>query len=198
MAHRKVTPKPLDLLFMLFDCCMARLSSNAFKVVCYVAAQHLRAHPEFLLKTRNPLMHAFQLDMEKLGRVEAPKEATDHPYRTDPHAPTIPGESVRRFAVISLGGLCSGVRTKRRWRDYGTGLSKSSAAAAIHEALASGVLVRQRNRNWAGRDLPSLYAINWDVVQQYEAERQKGRSLKTRMRAPKSATCLGTARKQQP
>jgi hypothetical protein len=37
------------------------------------------------------------------------------------------------------------VKIKRRWRDYGTGLESGS-----------------------GRDLSSLYAINWDRVQEYD------------------------------
>ena len=63
---------------------------------------------------------------------------------------------------------------KRRRRDYGTGLSKSSVAEAINEAIGVGILVRERNKSSAGRDLSSLYAIDWDRVQQYDWERRKG------------------------
>jgi hypothetical protein len=47
MARRKDPASLFDLLLMLFDCCMARFSSNALKLVCSVASQHLRVHPEF-------------------------------------------------------------------------------------------------------------------------------------------------------
>jgi hypothetical protein len=72
------------------------------------------------------------------------------------------------FPAISLQDFRYGVRVRRRWRDYETGLSKSSVAAAIKEALASGILVQQRNKSATGRDLPSLCAIKWDRVQELD------------------------------
>jgi predicted transcriptional regulator len=53
-------------------------------------------------------------------------------------------------------------------------LSKSSVAKAINEALQSGILVRTRWKSATGRDLPSLYAIDWDLVQEYDWKRRKG------------------------
>ena len=49
--------------------------------------------------------------------------------------------------MISLQEFSHGKRLKRRWRDYGTGLSKSSVAAAILEAVQSGILVHERRKS---------------------------------------------------
>ncbi len=176
MSRRKVIiPRPLDLFFMLVDSCLHRLSANGWKVVCYVAAQHLRVHKEWLEKDRDPALSSLKQDLAAgAGIIEATKP-TEHPYRSNDRAPALPGEQRGRFAVISLDSLCHGTRLQRRWRDYGTGLSKSSVAEAINEALQSGILVRERHKSGAGRDLSSFYAINWDRVQEYDWERRKNR-----------------------
>jgi len=178
MSRRKVTfPKPLDLFFMLFDSCPHRLSSNAWKVLCYVAAQRLRVHEEWLEKNRDPALFALRRDLAvAAGIIDAP-ESTERPYRSDDRAPAVPGEQRGRFAIISLNALCHGVRLKRQWRDYGTGLSKSSVAEAINEGLQSGILVREHHKSAAGRDLPSYYAIDWDLVQEYDWQRRHNRWL---------------------
>lgn len=177
MPQRKpYEPGPIELFFMLVDSCMHRLSPNAWKVLCYVAAQHLRVHEEWLQKIRDPGGSALSLDLEKVGVINSPGESEERPYRRDADAPPIPGERTNRFAVISLDVLCSGLRIKRRRRrDDGTGLSKSSVAEAIKEAVRSGILVHKRSHTLAGRSQSSHYAINWDRVQNYDGERRRGR-----------------------
>jgi hypothetical protein len=170
-------PRPLDLFFMLIDSCMHRLSPNAWKVVCYVAAQHLRVHSELLERVQDSLGAALRSDLEKISIINPPPEAGCRSYRLVNGGPSVPGETTSRFAVISLHDFRDGVRVKRRWRDYGTGLSKSSVAAAIKEAVQSGILVRQHNKSGAGRDLASLYAINWDRVQEFDVARRKNRKM---------------------
>jgi predicted transcriptional regulator len=66
------------------------------------------------------------------------------------------------------------VKIERRWRDHGTGLSKSSVAKAINEAVSFGILVREKYKSGSGRDLSSRYAINWDRVQEYDSARRQG------------------------
>jgi hypothetical protein len=110
------------------------------------------------------------------GIIDAP-ESTERPYRSDDRAPAVPGEQRGRFAIISLNAFCHGTRLQRRWRDYGTGLSKSSVAEAINEALQSRILVRERHKSAAGRDLPSYYAIDWDRVQEFDWQRRQNRRL---------------------
>ena len=168
-------PTPLDLLFMLADSCMHRLSPNAWKVVCYVAARHLRVNCEWLESIRNPALFALHRDLEKVGFLEPSGESGAHPYR--PGGPAVPGEPVGRFAVISLQELCAGRRIKRRRIDFGTGLSKSSVSKAVNEAIGSGILVRETQKSANGRDLPSGYGINWDRVQENDWARRKGRKL---------------------
>jgi len=167
--------KPLDLLFMLADACMHRLSPTAWKVVSYVAAQHLRAHPEWLHLHRDPASYYHDRDLQGAGMINSPGESEGRSHRPVPEATSIPGErGPARFVVISLKELCQGVRIKRRYRDHGTGLAKSSVAEAIKEAVQTGVLVHERQKNSSGRDLPSQYAINWDKVQEYDWMRRKG------------------------
>jgi hypothetical protein len=158
---------------MLVDSCMHRLSPNAWKVVSYVAAQHLRVHPEWLASIRNPPFAALQRDLEKMGFPDAPGESGERPYRSNEAAPAVPGQRVGRFALISLAELCDGKRIGRLWRDRGTGLSKSSVAEAIKEAVGTGILVHERRKSGHGRDLSSGYAINWDRVQEYDWRRRK-------------------------
>ena len=168
-------PGPLDLLFMLVDSCMHRLSPSAWKVVCYVAVQHLRVHSEWLERILNPASYALGQDFAEIGIIDSSGESGERPYRSVLEAPTIPGERTCRFPVISLKNFAEGMRLKRRWRDYGTGLSKNSVIGAVHEALQSGILVRQHVKSSAGRDLPNLYAIDWDRVQEYDWQRRRDR-----------------------
>jgi hypothetical protein len=123
MPHKKpTTPTPLDLLFMLIDTCMHRLTPNAWKVVCYVAAQHLRVHSELLERISNPAIFALNQDLEKAGRPVPSGESGERHYRPVANGPTVPAWGDQsRFAVISLDELCHGIRTKRRWRDHERG-----------------------------------------------------------------------------
>lgn len=80
------------------------------------------------------------------------------------------------MVVISLREFSEGVRIKRKWRDYGTGLSKSSVAGALNEAERVGVLVRQRGRRGANnRSMASKYGINWRQVREWDALRMSSR-----------------------
>jgi hypothetical protein len=139
----------------------------------------LRIHEEWLARLRDPALFFFRQDLEKVGIMDSSGESGERPYRPVPDGPAVPGwEGPARFAIISLDVLCHGVKIKRRWRDYGTVLSKSSVAEAIKEALESGILVRKRRRSSSGRDLSSLYAINWDRVQEYDWQRSKKVSIR--------------------
>lgn len=177
LGRRKKIPAPLDLFFMLIDSCMHRLSPNAWKLVCYVAAQHLRVHPEWLDRFEDPIMAALHRDLAQVGIMGAAGPPAERSYRLVPDGPYLPGEATSRFVVISLRDFCKGLRLRRRRRDFGTGLSKSSLAAAIKEAVRSGIVVQRRNKSGAGRDLASLYAIDWDLVQQLDWARRKNRKI---------------------
>ena len=160
---RKKPPEPLELLFMLADSCMAKLSPNAWKVISYVASQHLRVHPEYLERLKNPGAYHLTKDLEAVGVFDLGKVASRgiRPYRPVREGAHLPqSDSGIRFPVISLREICSGVRSGRQWRDHGTGLSNSSAAEAINEAIKAGILVRKRQTSTKGRDLASLYGID--------------------------------------
>ena len=171
-------PKPLELLFVLIDSCIHRLSPNAWKVVCYVAAQDMRVYAEWLEFDREPMLFFVKRDIEGMTHgnlIFPPGAPAERSYRPVQDGPAVPGQpGPARFPVISLDNFCHGVRLKRGYRDYGTGLSKSSVAEAIKEALRSEILVRERHQSMTGRDLASLYAIDWDRVQEYDWRRRKG------------------------
>jgi hypothetical protein len=171
---------------MLIDSCICRLRPGAWKVVCYVAAQHLRVHPEWIDQIQNPATFALGRDLEKLGMIDPTGESGERPYRTVQDGPTIPGERASRFAVISLKDFYEGMRFKRGWRDYGTGLGRSSVPEAIKEAIQSGILVRQHHKSGRGKDMSNLYAIDWDRVQEYDWQRRKSRKMVSRKRTPRS------------
>ena len=180
-------PEPLELLFMLVDSCMPWLSPNAWKIVSYVAAQHLRVHPELLERIRDPGSFFLGQDLEKVGIIDSSGRSGERTYRQLSGGPSVPGQpGPARFVVISLHELCQGLRIKRGWRDRGTGLCKSSVAKAIKEALQSGILVREHQHSERGRDLSSLYAIDWDRVQEYDWERRKGPKKVSKLRTPGS------------
>lgn len=186
MARKQLPPRPLDLLFMLADTCMAKLSPIAWKVVSYIAVEHLRAHPELLLSVSDPLRYHFNRDAEALGvlidsSANLPP-GSDRPYRTVGGAAPVPGETAARLAVISLAEICKGVQVKGKSLKRGTGLSKSSVAKAVNEAVNSGIVLRQPRQSTKGRDLSSLYGIDWDMVQYRDWERRKGLDRPPRQR----------------
>jgi hypothetical protein len=151
---------------------MYQLSANGWKVVSYVAMQCLRLYPERDFARQNPGLAALHNDLFKMGMHPGLPPTDDRPYRN------VTGEfgEAQRFAVLSLDQLCHGVRTEKgRFRDYGTGLSKSSVAEAVNEAIAEGILLRKRQKSSVGRDLGSLYGINWDLVPELNWWRAKGK-----------------------
>lgn len=147
---------------------MHRLSPNAWKVVCYVAAEHFRAHPERLERHRDPSVSALALDLQQVGIIDPRSGSGERRYRVDQSAPPLPGDRTGRFAAISLDILCHGARRNRLWVNHGTGLSKSSVTEATNEAIHVGILVRKKCSTDAGRSMSSLYAIDWDRVQQLD------------------------------
>lgn len=82
---------------------------------------------------------------------------------------------VRASAAISLSEFTRGLRTKRGRRDYGTGLAKSSVAAAINDAVRAGVLRREQRTGTDGRTIASVYEINWAKVREWNTSRHKAR-----------------------
>lgn len=175
MKKTKAPPSPLDLLFMLADSCMHKVSPEAWKVISYVAVQHIRVYPEYLERLKSPLARQWNLDVESRGMINILPDASDgneRPYRPW-NGPGLPQtDSGPRGVVLSVQQIRNGLRTKRRWRDHGTGLGRTSAYEAIKEAETIGILVRQR-RNIKGKDVASLYGIEWDRVQELDRQRQK-------------------------
>jgi hypothetical protein len=173
----KTAPSVLDLLFALSDSCMHWLSANAWKVVSYVAAQCLRLYPE---RSGPALIAALNADLERMLGPDYVAQVARRQCRLDERVyrtvSTEFGES-QRFAVVSLEQICRGVRIRsRRFQDYGTGLGKSSAAEAINEAIRAGILIRKRRKDMHGRDVASLYAIDWDRVLELDWLRKRGKA----------------------
>ena len=185
---RKQPPQPEDMLFMLVDSVMARLSPNAWKVVSYIASQHMRVQADFFYRRANIALLYLNRDIKQMtgidmdDTVKLPGE--QRPYRSG--GPALPCacwvHDGPRFAVLSLAQICSGVRVKDRWQDHGTGLTKSSVAEAINEAITAGIVIRQRRKGSTGGDYASLYAIDWDKVQELDWIRCRMEKAKTRRR----------------
>jgi hypothetical protein len=148
-----------------------------------VAAEHFRARPEWLERHRDPAGSALGLDLQHVGIIDPRSQSGERRYRVDQSAPPLPGDRTGRFAVISLDILCHGARRNRLWVNPGTGLSKSSVAEATNEAIHVGILVRKKCSTEAGRSISSLYAIDWDRVQQFDWERRKGLRQMSKPRA---------------
>jgi hypothetical protein len=179
MARRGITrlEEPAVLFFALCDSCMNGLSPNAWKVVSYVAAQCLRLYPERDFARREPAVAALRNDFSKMGLELPVPPADERSYRNV--TGVCQSEEAQRHAVLSLERICHGVRTSKRfYSDYGTGLSKSSVAAAIREAISVDILIRHRRQSSAGKDLPSVYGINWKRVRELDHRRKKGKKAK--------------------
>ena len=126
MKKTKAPPSPLDLLFMLADSCMHKVSPEAWKIISYVAVQHIRVYPEYLERLKSPLARQWNLDVESRGMINILPDASDgneRPYRPW-NGPGLPQtDSGPRGVVLSVQQIRNGLRTKRRWRDHGTGLA---------------------------------------------------------------------------
>jgi hypothetical protein len=187
MSKRKQPPQPEDLLFMLVDSVMARLSPNTWKVVSYIASQHMRVQEEFFLRRANIAVFYLNRDIKQATGIDMDTVAVNgeqRPYRQG--GPALPCacwiHDPPRFAVLSLSQICSGVRVKDRWQDHGTGLTKSSVAKALKEAIAAGIVIRERRKGSTGVDGASKYAIDWDKVQEVDWARRKMEKVKKRRR----------------
>ena len=153
-------------------------------MVSYIASQHIRVQDDFFLLRADPAMFYLNRDLEQMDMDTIELPAEHRPYRSG--GPALPcacwTHEGPRFAVLSLSQICAGVRVKDRWRDHGTGLTKSSVAEAINEAIAAGIVIRQRGKGSTGGDYASLYAIDWDRVLELDWIRRRMEKAKIRRR----------------
>ena len=70
MARRKRPTQPEDLLVMLVDSVMARLSPNAWTVVSYIASQHMRVQDDFFLRRANPAVFYLNRDIKQMTGID--------------------------------------------------------------------------------------------------------------------------------
>jgi len=159
-TRKKDRPHPLDLMFELCDFCIAVLSPNAWKIVSFVARQSLGIYASEWEEEHNPRKLVIR-DLRAMIGEKIPLTAVE-PQAT-PGLAVVSENTPKRFVPISLQQICAGIRKPKGFQSCGTGLSKSSAAAAINEAVQQGILER-RHRTQQGRDLASHYAINWERV----------------------------------
>jgi hypothetical protein len=148
-------PGLLDLVFRLEEACLETLTANAWKVVSFVANRVLVAARDEWRLQHDPVA-LLQKDISRAwqGCPNPPASPQE-----DPRFEVIPSDSPDGLfasiwlARISLTELCRG-----------TGLPRSSTAAALREALSLGVMkkVTQRTprRDWTR----SLYGIDWNWV----------------------------------
>jgi hypothetical protein len=62
---------------------------------------------------------------------------------------------------ISLAQLCNGIKTKDgRVLDHGTGLNKTTVAAAVKRLEEDGYIIRERNASVEKGDEPTTYRLN--------------------------------------
>jgi hypothetical protein len=85
-------------------------------------------------------------------------ELTDIPKRERWAAP--PMQALPAAVAISLRQFRLGVK----FRHSGTNLAKSSIAKGVNEAIAAGILVRERRNGPGGDDIASHYHIDWMCV----------------------------------
>jgi hypothetical protein len=172
---------PLTLLFSLCDSCMHVLSANAWKVVMYVGRQcvdQLRKENDPVSILRRDLVEKVHslAGMPGWGPEPGPSQL-EIIHDNNPRRPKV-------FAPISLGQFSLGKLDANGKRlDGGTGLSKSSITDAINEAIDTGILIRKvRKRD--REDLPSMYGINWETVDELAKDLKRRRSNVRRLRKP--------------
>jgi hypothetical protein len=96
----------------------------------------------------------------------------------------VPSSSVKgtsaNWTHLSLAQICGGVvdRAKRRIRNRGTGLAKSTAVAAINEAVKLRILKKRKLKSEKG-DLPTGYCVDWKRVTELAAESKRWSNVKT-------------------
>ena len=136
MKKTKAPPSPLDLLFMLADSCMHKVSPEAWKVISYVAVQHIRVYPEYLERLKSPLARQWNLDVESRGMINILPDASDgneRPYRPW-NGPGRPKPTVVREVLCSVSSK------------YVTAFAPNVGGATMEQAWAEPQLTRPSKR----------------------------------------------------
>jgi hypothetical protein len=167
--------EPLDFFFRLTEACLRTLRPNAWKVVSFVAARILVAVREEWGLHNDPAMLL--------------KKDISSAWPGNPNPPASPQEDPQFGAILSdspdsLFPTIWMARISLTELGLGTGLSRSSAAAAADQALSLGVLKRAHERGLRLEFIPSLYGIDWNWVWNAarQAEKKKRRQMSRRSR----------------
>jgi hypothetical protein len=150
---------------------MAELSATAWKVVSHVGYLNIQHYTEQWMAANDPV-HLMKHDIATYTN-EPPVDSEEISGGV---FEIVPGLKVS-YAKVSLQEFCSA-----------TGLSKSTVASAIKEAIAAGILERRKHRAPHHGDLPSLYRLNWHgLVESAKARKQ-----------PQKVRSVGGARQRHP
>jgi hypothetical protein len=168
---RTPSAHPFDLIVQLTGACLRTLRPNAWKVVSVVAIRVLvivrrewnwHNDPKTIL--HNDISKIWpDFPHQPIQVYEDPTvefiagDSPDSPYPTIPSVP------------ISLTEFCSA-----------SGLSRSSTASAIRQAVSVGVLKKIPRKDFRNVYAPSHYAIDWNWVS--EAAKKEEKRLRSRAR----------------
>lgn len=164
-------PEPIELLFALFDGCLSAVTPKAWKTICYIARESVGAYAR-----------KYKADHTALGALARDIVAVDatiwQPGPKRKKGTNGPGlEIVGKggpsdlFTAVSLASICRA-----------TGLSKSSVAEAVNEAIAVGVIERRARKSSKGGSLASVYRINWDTAREWAAKKERAKVARLKRR----------------
>jgi hypothetical protein len=176
MAKRpRQQPGLLDLVFRLEEACLETLTANAWKVVSFVANRVMVAARDEWRLQHDPVA-LLQKDISRAWQ-ECPNPSASP--QEDPRFEVIPSDSPDALfpciwlARISLTELCRG-----------TGLPRSSTAAAVCEAVSLGVMKKVAQRTPRLDWMRSLYGIDWNWVWDTAKKAERRRQSHQRRPAP--------------
>jgi|ERR1700752_517592 len=172
---RTKLPDVLDLFFCLIDASLGALSPNAWKVVTFVATHVLTAHRDEWRLKHDPQVLLLK-DIRKVLAGYGQPPASPH---EDPRFEVMAVDSPDAWFPTLWAARLSLTQISRA-----TALSKSSTAAAAREALKLGVLKKAVERSPRLDYMPSLYAIDWNWVQDRaeKLDRRRRYALKKQLR----------------
>jgi hypothetical protein len=156
---------------------MHLLSASGWKVVTFIARDDLIRQAD-----ESSVFGALRRDLFKMGAIDTGQ--TTGPEERAGLAVVRDEDPDGKWTQLSLAEICSGVRVpgKRSMQNCGTGLTKSSAVAAIREAARLGILRHRRNTSRSRGYGASSYSISWKRVTELAQESKSKSNVRTTRR----------------
>ncbi len=163
-------PHPITQWSNLVDV-MHRLSPAAWKVVSLIARDDLVNQ----IKVASPEQ---KMDRDLYAGAAI---RTSEPTASEMRAGLALVGDGARWTQLSLAQICGGVRdqtNKHKVEHRGTGLPKSTAVAAIKEAVQLKILKRRRHSHPGRGNLSTSYSIDWERVADLGEESSRRSNVK--------------------